>query len=162
MSDWVLARQKKSAAAPWTSTISIEIDDFLEVDFGVEEDNHRDAVLACGKVLTVSPPNENGVMVEVSFIGSDDPATAAQMRDSSVNLHLCRLKPRQLGCKVTTAGMLHVEKFRKLTVNDVRALSYGTREALGAFAPPPALNEAGSCNFCAEPPQKGGPEGRQP
>ena len=141
---WIEARKKKSTDEPWTSKGKLEIGDFLELEIGFESEAHRDVVLVAGKILTVSPPSEHGVMIELGFIGSDDQGTAELMHDSNVNIHLCQLKPRQGACKATTTGLLHSEKFRKLTLNDVRALGYAKKEVLDALAPPPPSSKQSS------------------
>ena len=120
------------------------VGDFLEIETGFETGQHRQVVLVAGKILTASPPTETGIMVEIAFIASDDQETADDMRDSNVNFHLCAFTPRQKECKVTTTGMLHSEKFRKLTLNEVRALGYATKAVLDDLAPPPPSSRASS------------------
>ena len=136
---WIEARQKKSADPPWTSKVTLIVDEFIELETAFESASgaHRETVMIAGKILAVSPPTQHGIMLELSFIGSDDPETADKMKDSNVNFHLCQLKPRQDGCKVTTDGVLHSEKFRKLSINDVRALGYAPKAVLDDLAPPP-------------------------
>ena len=140
---WIEARQKKSADPPWTSKVTLIVDEFIELETAFESASgaHRETVMIAGKILAVSPPTQHGIMLELSFIGSDDPETADKMKDSNVNFHLCQLKPRQDGCKVTTDGVLHSEKFRKLSINDVRALGYAPKAVLDELAPPPPLLE---------------------
>ena len=47
--EWVLARKKKSADKAWTSTVSVEPKEFIEMELGFEEEGHRQAVLVAGK-----------------------------------------------------------------------------------------------------------------
>ena len=143
---WIEARQKKSADPPWTSKVTLIVDEFIELETAFESASgaHRETVMVAGKILAVSPPTQHGIMLELSFIGSDDPETADKMKDSNVNFHLCQLKPRQDGCKVTTDGVLHSEKFRKLSINEVRALGYAPKAVLDELAPPPPSSKQSS------------------
>ena len=64
---WFEARQKKSSDPPWTSKVSLIVDEFIELETAFESGAHREVVLVAGKILAVSPPTANGIMVELAF-----------------------------------------------------------------------------------------------
>ena len=116
MSVWHTA---KAAAGkkPWTDSIELIAGNLVEYECRYEEAGVGHVSKVAIKVESAAPVNTHGVAVEATFIGSDDQEAAERMKDSNVNFHLCRFKPRQGACKVTTDGLLHSEKFRKLSTS---------------------------------------------
>ena len=143
-SQWFKSR-KQTGKKPWTDVLKWKEGDLVEFELGFEDAGVRTVSLVGGRVLSVSPATAHGVSMEVSFIGSNDQEIAEQYPPGSeVNLHLCLMTARQQECKVTTAGMLHSESFRRVSRDDFRALSYMPRQVLAEHVPAPQSSKAAS------------------
>lgn len=119
--------------------------DFLECEVAFEEAQVRSVSLVAGKVLSASLTGTSGMSIQLCFIGSNDRAIADEFPTTSeINIHLCRYTVRQTECKVTTDGFLHSTRFRKLSLSEMRALSYIPKSILDEHIPPPPSSKAAS------------------
>ena len=139
---WFTSR-KQAGKKSWTDVLAFKEGDLLEFELPFEDAGVRTVSLVGGRVLSVSAATKDGVSMAVSFIGSNDQEIVEQFSPGSeINIHLCLMTARQTECKVTTSGVLHSEKFRRVGRDDFRALSYMPRQVLSEHVPAPASSKA--------------------
>ena len=120
--------RKQTGKKAWPEVLTWKEGDLIEFELAFEDAGLRTVHLAGGRVNSVSPPTANGQTMNIIFIGSDDPEIVAEFpAGSEVDVHLDSMTARQTASKVTSAGLLHSEKFRRVSLNDFRAISYLSR-----------------------------------
>ena len=137
--------RKQTGKKAWTEVLKLKEQDLIEFEWGLEDAGVRTVALVAGRVVSVSAATAHGVSMSVVFIGSNDQEIVDEYPPGSeINVHLCLLTARQVECKVTTSGFLHSERFRRLSRDDFRALSYLPRQVLAEYVPAPPSSKAAS------------------